>query len=148
MQILNHNPMHRGGRLATAFFIGADEQGATVYLDSFGQPYFFHRTRVDLLGGAEDQGKERVLCIKLLDVDRLNGPSVVQAVTKELAHALFPPVAQGQHDALFKELYDKRHSYVLGADEPGKLDLRKELDFYYLNADTRAVLHIKRYALD
>ena len=149
MQILSNNSMHQHGRLGQAFFTAADEQDAPIYLDSFGQPYFFHRTQVGLLSPTEDQGKERVLCIKLIDEGNLEAPQQLQVVPMELALVLFPPVTHGHTDALFKELYNQRQGYSVVTRPFGNqpIDPLGENDFYYLNGNAKAVLHIKRYAL-
>lgn len=149
MQILSNNSMHQHGRLGQAFFTAADEQDAPIYLDSFGQPYFFHRTRVGLLSPTEDQGKERVLCVKLIDDASVPAPELLQVVPSDLELALFPPVTHGHTDSLFKELYNKRQGYSI-VTLPLRnrlLDPLGENDFYYLNGNAKAVLHIKRYAL-
>lgn len=143
---------HPAGRLTQAFFASAETQEAPVYLDSFDQPYFFHRTRVDLLADAQDQGKERVLCIKLqTDEPVLTDRVSLDQLISPVVSALFPPIVQGQADPLFKELNDQRGGVRLMTprrfDWKLNLDFRGEADFYGMNPKGEWVLHIKRYAL-
>ena len=150
MQILKQYPVAKHTRLSQAFFTTAGEQGASVYLDSFGQPYFFHRSPVELLADSVDHGKERVLMMKLISCDESTA-QYLACVTPGVALLHFPQLAQGKPDALFKELRAIAAARNLWARvEPGnRTPFRTEdtRDYYWCNETNDVLVQTTRYPL-
>lgn len=140
-------------KLAQAFYRSAQDHDAEVYLDSFGLPYFFHRTTFDA-DLVTHVPQVRTLGIKLLDgTDKRESKNMRHmelAVVSEIFRSL-TNTASGHADALGKELFDPRqekyrfYAEVQALAHKDKWDWRDVWRYLVVGKDDEIVLQIQRY---
>jgi len=142
-------------KLAQAFYRSAQDHDAEVYLDSFGLPYFFHRTTFDA-DLVTHVPQVRTLGIKLLDGSEKRESKNMRHMELALVSEIFRSLtntASGQADTLGKELFDPRQEkYRFYAEVPEtawkdkeKWDWRAVWRYLVVGKDDEIVLQIQRY---
>lgn len=141
-------------KLAKAFFDSAQANDAEIYVDSFGKPYFFHRTRfeADLVS---QKPRERVFGLFLLgckDDLVLRGRLMEPAQAREFFRTLISH--DGVTDSLGKELFGAKLSEQyriqgdMGAVLPNKIWDWSKCIFHVVDSNTGiALMRIERYPM-
>ena len=143
-----------GTTLERAFYASAQARGAEIYRNSFGSPYFFHRTRISLVHEKEAHWFNRVIGIRLV----ADGEETLQRkdclpMSAEAVRVVF---STNQDDALhadtlFKELHKASYQFyghLEGSRASHQFNWAEVEKYCVTNAEGEVVMVLHRYPVE
>ena len=146
----------KGTSLERAFYACALARGAEIYRNSFGSPYFFHRTRVSLVHEKEAHWFSRVIGVRLVAYgEETFERKHCLPMTAEAAKVVFStnqPDDALHEDALFKELHKHSHyrfyGHLDGSGFSRQFNWAEVEKYYVTDPEGEVLLVLHRYPVD
>ena len=135
-----------GTTLERAFYASAQARGAEIYRNSFGSPYFFHRTRISLVHEKEAHWFNRVIGIRLV----AEGEEALQRKDCLPMSAEAVP-ATGPCSSSAKELHKASYQFydhLEGSRASHQFNWAEVEKYYVTNAEGEVVMVLHRYPVE